>query len=243
MHPSAFACFGGAFNDAQDATADRPNAGPRNICWRNRTVPQKRPAAVEAAGLTFSETISKDPSGSNRLSLRRSRGLRRSSRLAWGSRRGSFVVMMLLRSAGSRRRGRRARISSLSNNAETKNGRQQEDEFLHINKVGANRDFILYQVYSSGVTGAVNRPSPGNQIQAPPIELRFSFSTVSLRRDGLKDRCRHRKPEFHIKPHLPNPRKEWKFQKIANVFIPCVRKLSLVGEVFPYGRLKSQEHR
>jgi len=140
MHPSAFACFGGAFNDAQDATADRPNAGPRNICWRNQTVPQKRPAAVEAAGLTFSETISKDPSGSNRLSLRRSRGLRRSSRLAWGSRRGSFVVMMLLRSAGSRRRGRRARISSLSNNAETKNGRQQEDEFLHINKVGANRD-------------------------------------------------------------------------------------------------------
>ena len=150
---------------------------------------------------------------------------------------------MLLRSAGSRRRGRRARISSLSNNAETKNGRQQENEFLHINKVGANRDFILYQVYSSGVTGAVNRPSPGNQIQAPPIELRFSFSAVSLRRDDLEDRCRHRKPEFHIKPHLPNPRKEWKFQKIAKVLIPCVRKLSLVGEVFPYGRLKSQEHR
>ena len=55
-------------------------------------------------------------------------------------------MMMLLRSAGSRSRGRRGRISSLSNNAETKNGRQQGIEFLHINKVGANRDFILYQV-------------------------------------------------------------------------------------------------
>jgi hypothetical protein len=49
-------------------------------------------------------------------------------------------MMMLLRSAGGGSRGRRARISSLSNNAETKNGRQQENEFLHINKVGANRD-------------------------------------------------------------------------------------------------------
>src|SRR4029077_6192205 len=127
--------------------------------------PQKKTRSHQAAGLALSETISKDPSGSNRLRLRRSRGFRRSSRFAtWGSRRGSFVVMMmLLRSAGGGSRGRRARISSLSNNAETKNGRQQEDEFLHINKVGANRDFILYQVYSSGVTGAVNRPSPGNQ--------------------------------------------------------------------------------
>jgi hypothetical protein len=101
--------------------------------------PQKKTRSQNAAGLEFSETILKGPSGSSQLSLRRSRCLRRRRRLGSSRRsRSLVVVMMLLWSARSRRRGRWAGVSSLRNDAETENGRQQEDDFLHINKVKSN---------------------------------------------------------------------------------------------------------
>jgi hypothetical protein len=80
----------------------------------------------------------------------------------------------------------------------------------------------VYQVYGSGLTGTVNRPSPGKQIQAQPIKVRFLFlQSVSYERNP---RC-ERKPDFHIKSHLPNPRKAWKFQKNRECFHPLRQEI------------------